>query len=67
MTHARAGDDMVRRLQAALTLTFEDPALAAACEDLLLAGHRDPRLLAAYDRIRAFERYATRRGYPALA
>jgi ABC-type phosphate/phosphonate transport system substrate-binding protein len=66
VTQARAGDDMVRRLRAALTLTFDDPALAAARADLLLAGI-EVLPLAAYDRIRAFERYATRRGYPVLA
>ena len=66
VTQARAGDDMVRRLRAALTQTFDDPALADARADLLLAGI-EILPLAAYDRIRAFERYGTRRGYPVLA
>jgi ABC-type phosphate/phosphonate transport system substrate-binding protein len=66
VTRARAGPDLVARLRAALTRTFADPELAAAREDLLLAGIEilPP---AAYVRIKAFERYAARHGYPALA
>jgi ABC-type phosphate/phosphonate transport system substrate-binding protein len=66
VTAAGAGADVVARLRAALTRTFDDPALAAARADLLLAG---VEILppAAYDRIKAFERYAARHGYPALA
>jgi ABC-type phosphate/phosphonate transport system substrate-binding protein len=66
VTHARAGADMVARLRSALIETFDDPALAASREDLLLAGIAilPP---AAYVRIRAFERYAARHGYPVLA
>jgi ABC-type phosphate/phosphonate transport system substrate-binding protein len=66
VTHARAGADLVARLRAALLATFDDPALAAAREDLLLA---DMKVLplAAYVRIKAFERYAARHGYPVLA
>ncbi|MGH6905458.1 MAG: phosphate/phosphite/phosphonate ABC transporter substrate-binding protein [Geminicoccaceae bacterium] len=66
VTRARAGDDLVRRLRAALIQTFDDPALAAARADLLLAGV-EILPLAAYARIKAFERYAARRGYPVLA
>jgi ABC-type phosphate/phosphonate transport system substrate-binding protein len=66
VTHARASADLVVRLRAALTETFADPALAPAREDLLLAG---VEILppAAYVRIKAFERYAARHGYPVLA
>ena len=66
VTRARAGEDLIARLRAALVATFEDPALAAAREDLLLAGIEilPP---AAYLQIRAFERYAARHGYPVLA
>jgi ABC-type phosphate/phosphonate transport system substrate-binding protein len=66
VTHARAGDDRARRLRAALVQAFEDPALAAAREDLLLAGI-ELLPLSAYVRIKAFERYAARHGFPVLA
>ncbi|MGH6899946.1 MAG: phosphate/phosphite/phosphonate ABC transporter substrate-binding protein [Geminicoccaceae bacterium] len=66
VTHARARDDVVARLRSALTRTFDDPALAAARADLLLAGI-EILPLAAYDRITAFERLAARDGYPVLA
>ena len=66
VTRARVGDDVVARLRAALVAAFEDPALAAAREDLLLAGI-EVLPPAAYLRIRAFERYAARHGYPVLA
>jgi hypothetical protein len=66
VTHARAGADMVARLRSALIGTFDDPALAAARDDLLLGGIEIlPH--AAYVRIKAFERYAARHGYPVLA
>jgi ABC-type phosphate/phosphonate transport system substrate-binding protein len=66
VTRAGAGGELVARLWAALLSTFEDPALAAARADLLLAGIEilPPP---AYLRIRAFERYAARLGYPLLA
>ena len=66
VTRAGARPDLLARLRAALLSTFEDPALAAARADLLLAGIE---LLppAAYLRIRAFQRYAARLGYPLLA
>jgi ABC-type phosphate/phosphonate transport system substrate-binding protein len=66
VTRARGGADLVTRLRVALTGTFDDPALAAAREDLLLAG---VEILppAAYVRIKAFERYAARHDYAALA
>jgi ABC-type phosphate/phosphonate transport system substrate-binding protein len=66
VTQARAGEDVVARLRAALTRTFDDPALADARADLLLAGI-EVLPLATYVRIKAFERYAARHGYPALA
>jgi ABC-type phosphate/phosphonate transport system substrate-binding protein len=66
VTHARASSEVVGRLQSALVQAFADSALAAALEDLLLAGIEIlPR--AAYVRIKAFERYAARHGYPVLA
>jgi ABC-type phosphate/phosphonate transport system substrate-binding protein len=66
VTHTHSGDDLIERLRAALVQTFEDPALAAAREDLLLAGIEilPP---SAYVRIKAFERYAARHGYSVLA
>jgi ABC-type phosphate/phosphonate transport system substrate-binding protein len=66
VTRAVAGAELVARLRAALRSTFDDPTLAAARGDLLLAGIEilPP---AAYLRIRAFERYAARLGYPVLA
>jgi ABC-type phosphate/phosphonate transport system substrate-binding protein len=65
VTEAQAGDDLVGRLRAALSSIFENPALETARADLLLAGIEilAPR---AYDRIKAFERYAARHGYPVL-
>jgi len=66
VTRARADEDVVARLRAALVATFGDPTLAAARENLLLAG---VEILppAAYLRIGAFERCAARHGYPVLA
>jgi ABC-type phosphate/phosphonate transport system substrate-binding protein len=66
VTQARAGEDVVARLRAALIETFDDPVLADARADLLLAGI-EVLPLTAYDRIRAFERLAARHGYPVLA
>jgi ABC-type phosphate/phosphonate transport system substrate-binding protein len=66
VTRAGASEDVVARLRAALIETFDDPTLEAAREDLLLAGV-EILPLAAYDRIRAFERLAARHGYPVLA
>ncbi|HYZ25348.1 MAG TPA: PhnD/SsuA/transferrin family substrate-binding protein [Geminicoccaceae bacterium] len=66
VTPARAGDDRARRLRAALVRAFDDPALAAAREDLLLAGIEIVPI-SVYVRIKAFERYAARHGYPVLA
>jgi ABC-type phosphate/phosphonate transport system substrate-binding protein len=66
VTRAPLGDDAVARLRAALARTLDDPPLEAAREDLLLA---DIAILppAAYDRIKAFERFAARNGYPVLS
>lgn len=66
VTHARTGDENVGRLRSALARAFDDPALAAARADLMLAG-LEILPLAAYDRIKAFERLAARHGYPVLA
>jgi ABC-type phosphate/phosphonate transport system substrate-binding protein len=66
VTRAGAGDEAVERLRAALARTFDDPLLAAARDDLLLAGIAILPI-SAYVRIKAFERYAARHGYPALA
>jgi ABC-type phosphate/phosphonate transport system substrate-binding protein len=66
VTRAGAGDEEVERLRAALAQAFQDPTLAAAREDLLLAGIEIVPI-SAYVRIKAFERYAARRGYPVLA
>jgi ABC-type phosphate/phosphonate transport system substrate-binding protein len=66
VTCAGADDQKVERLRAALVRAFQDPALAAAREDLLLAGIAILPI-SAYVRIKAFERYAARHGYPVLA
>jgi hypothetical protein len=66
VTRGGAGDGTVTRLRAALFRAFDDPSLEAARADLLLAGIQ-VLPLAAYDRIKAFERFAARRGYPVLA
>ena len=66
VTRAAAGEATVTRLRTALVRAFDDPALEAARTDLLLAGI-ESLPLAAYDRIKAFERFAARRGYPVLA
>jgi ABC transporter, phosphonate, periplasmic substrate-binding protein len=66
VTQARTGDDVVSRLRAALARAFDDPALEAAREDLLLAGI-EMLPPSAYVRIKAFERLAARHGYPVLA
>ena len=65
VTRADAGDDLVRRLQAALRAALADPGLEAAREQLLLDGIEvlPPR---AYLRIPAFARLAARHGYPVL-
>jgi ABC transporter, phosphonate, periplasmic substrate-binding protein len=66
VTRAGTGGATVARLQAALFRAFDDPSLEPARADLLLAGIQ-VLPLAAYDRIKAFERFAARRGYPVLA
>jgi ABC transporter, phosphonate, periplasmic substrate-binding protein len=66
VTGAAVGDAAVARLRTALCRTFDDPSLEAARADLLLAG-LEVLPFAAYDRIKAFERFAARRGYPVLA
>jgi hypothetical protein len=66
VTRAGAGHETIARLQAALFRAFDDPSLEAARADLLLAGI-EVLPLAAYHRIRGFERFAARRGYPVLA
>jgi ABC-type phosphate/phosphonate transport system substrate-binding protein len=66
VTGAAAGDATVARLRTALCRAFDDPALEAARADLLLAGI-EVLPLAAYYRIKGFERFAARRGYPVLA
>jgi ABC-type phosphate/phosphonate transport system substrate-binding protein len=66
VTRAAAGDATVARLRTALCRAFDDPALEAARADLLLAGI-EVLPLAAYHRIKGFERFAARRGYPVLA
>jgi ABC-type phosphate/phosphonate transport system substrate-binding protein len=66
VARASAGEATVARLRAALFRAFDDPALDAARTDLLLGGI-EMLPLVAYDRIKAFERFAVRRGYPALA
>ena len=65
VTRKRAGEELVRRLRAALRGAFEDPALAAARADLLLDGI-EILPAAAYGRIAAFARFAARHGCPAL-
>jgi ABC-type phosphate/phosphonate transport system substrate-binding protein len=66
VTRAVVGDATATRLRAALLQAFDDPALETARADLLLGGIEAlPR--AAYVRIKAMERFATRRGYPILA
>jgi ABC-type phosphate/phosphonate transport system substrate-binding protein len=64
VTRAGAGD--ATRVRAALFRAFDDSSLEAARADLLLAGI-EALPLAAYDRIKAFEGFAARRGYPVLA
>ena len=66
VTGAAAGDATVARVRTALVRAFDDPSLEPARADLLLAG-LEVLPLAAYDRIRAFARFAARRGYPTLA
>jgi hypothetical protein len=66
VTRAGTGDATVARLQTALFRAFDAPSLEPARADLLLAGIQ-VLPLAAYDRIKAFERFAARRGYPILA
>ena len=66
VTGAIAGDATVARLRTALCRAFDDPSLEAARTDLLLAG-LEVLPLAAYGRIKGFERFAARRGYPVLA
>jgi ABC-type phosphate/phosphonate transport system substrate-binding protein len=62
----RAAEDLIERLRAALRAACEDPGLAAARDDLLLAGI-EVLPPAVYRRIIAFERLAALHGYPALA
>jgi hypothetical protein len=66
VTAAGTSDDLAARLRAGLRGAVADPALAAARDDLLLAGIEilPP---AAYRRIAAFERLAARHRYPLLA
>lgn len=66
VTGTGVGDASIARLRTALLRAFDDPALEAARADLLLAGI-EVLPLAAYARIKAFERFAARRGYPVLA
>jgi ABC-type phosphate/phosphonate transport system substrate-binding protein len=66
VTRADAPDDLIERLRAGLHHAFADPALAAARGDLLLDGI-ELLPLAAYDRLKAFERLAARYGYSTLA
>jgi len=66
VTRAAASVDTVARLLAGLFRAFEDRSLEAARADLLLAGI-ELLPLAAYDRIKGFERFAAQRGYPVLA
>jgi hypothetical protein len=66
VTRAGLDNATVARLQAALFRAFDDRSLEAARADLLLAGIQ-VLPLAAYDRIKGFERFAARRGYPVLA
>jgi ABC-type phosphate/phosphonate transport system substrate-binding protein len=63
---AAVGEATAARLLTALLRAFDDPALEAARADLLLAGI-EVLPLAAYARVKAFERFAARRGYPVLA
>lgn len=66
VTRADAPDDLIERLRAALHHVFADPGLATARDDLLLDGI-ELLPLAAYDRLKAFERRAARYGYSTLA
>ena len=66
VTGAAASDATVARLRTALCRAFDDPSLEAARADLLLAG-LEVLPLAAYGRIKGFEQFAARRGYPVLA
>jgi hypothetical protein len=63
---AAADPASMARLRTALFRAFDDPALEAARTDLLLAGVQ-VLPLAAYGRLKAFDRFAARRGYPVLA
>ncbi len=66
VTRADAGEDLIERLRAALRAACEDPGLAAARDDLLLAGI-EVLPPSTYRRIIAFARLAARHGYPTLA
>jgi ABC-type phosphate/phosphonate transport system substrate-binding protein len=65
ITRADAGEDLVRRLRAALRAALADPELRTVRAQLLLDRIEvlPPR---AYRRITAFARLAARRGYPSL-
>jgi ABC-type phosphate/phosphonate transport system substrate-binding protein len=66
VTRADAGDDLLKRLRAALVAALADPELAAARELLLIAGAKVlPE--AAYDRIIEIEEDARALGYACLA
>ncbi len=65
VTRADAPEARVERLRSALAATFEAADLAAARDDLLLAG-LEIVPLAAYERLAELERRAKRFGYPAL-
>jgi ABC-type phosphate/phosphonate transport system substrate-binding protein len=65
VTGARAGDDLVCSLRAALRTALADPALFAARDELLLTGI-EVLTPSAYQRIPAFARLAARHGYPAI-
>ena len=62
ITAGGAGDDLVERLQAGLARALADPALAAARDDLLIAG-TEVLPLSAYDAILEMERAAIGMSY----
>ena len=66
VTRADAPDELVLRLRTALHDACADPGLAAVRGALLLDGI-EVLPFAAYDRLKAFERLASRPGYPVLA
>jgi ABC-type phosphate/phosphonate transport system substrate-binding protein len=66
VTAGAANDDLVTRLQAGLARALADPSLAAARDDLLIAG-AEVVPLAAYDVLVEMEKAASAAGYATLA